>query len=238
MKIGYTKKTKETKDVLRERMPGELRHSKIFLNIGNSSSSQAKYKDYLIINTNKAVSNSMDKRTMFKLFKNNKINSVRFIDLKGFGKLKALGYILIGRDLVLREQGLNVIGLSQLFNFLNSNSYCTIKENKVLEYRVIVFRNKLLRTMIKLPKENDFTLKQENCKFIEVNTKFTPEQKQTIIDSVKSLGLDLAGVDCLVNKKGALKIIEVNSGMSLCKKSADLLFKELKSYYSRMKTNI
>ena len=231
MKIGYTKKTIETKDRLFELMPDDLKHAKIFLNIGNANSKGA--PGYLMLNKPENVKNAADKKAMFKVFKENRINSVKFIDLKGLGKFKAIGYLLTGKDLVLREQGLNVIGISQLFRFLKSKEWVTLKEEKVIEYRVIVFRDKILRAMIKLPNKKDFTLKQENCRFIDIKPEFINETiPKDVIKSVKCLGLDLAGVDCLINKKGEFKILEVNSGMSLCSKSIGLLFNELR----RMKT--
>ena len=204
-------------------MPDELEHTKIFLNIGNTNSKGK--KGYAILNTTKAVKNSVDKKKMFKLFKENEIKSVKFINLNNFlGKIKAVGYLAIGKDLVLREVGLNILGISQLVNFLKSKEYATIKEKKVLEYRILVFKDKILRTTIKLPKEKDFILKQENCKFIKVKPNFSKEEKKNIINSVKCLGLDLGGVDVLVNNKNEMKIIEVNSGMSLCSESVRLVF--------------
>jgi len=228
MKIGYTKRTRETKERIKDLMSDSLKRKKVFLNIGNTKSGADKYKriGYLILNSNKAVENSADKKKMFRLFKENKINSVKFIELTFFGKLKSICYLLIGKDLVLREKGLNVLGISQFINFLKSENYVTLKENKIIEYRVIVFKNKIIRVMIKLAKEKDFSLKWENCRFKEVD-KDTLKDKENIIKSVSCLNLDLAGVDVLVNKKGESKIIEVNSGMSLNEKSINLLFKEI-----------
>ncbi len=226
MRIGYTKKTKETKEKLLELMPDELKNTKIFLNIGNANSKGK--KGYTMLNDTKAVQNSVDKRKMFKLFKEHNIKSVKFIKLDNFlEKLKAVGYLARGKDLVLRDVGLNVLGISQLISFIKSKGYATIKEEKVLEYRVLVFKDKILRTTIKLPKEKDFVLKQENCKFVEVKPNFSDEEKENIINSIKCLKLDLGGVDVLVNDKGEMKIIEVNSGMSLCSKSAKLVFDEI-----------
>ena len=211
-------------------MPDELKYTKIFLNIGNTNSKGK--KGYTILNTTKAVKNSVDKKKMFKLFKENEIKSVKFINLDNFlGKIKAVGYLTIGKDLVLREVGLNILGISQLINFLKSKEYATIKEKKVLEYRVLVFKDKILRTTIKLPKQKDFILKQENCKFVGVKPKFSEEDKKNIINSVKCLGLDLGGVDVLVNGKDEMKIIEVNSGMSLCSKSVKLVFDEIMKWW-------
>jgi len=232
MKFGYTKKTKETKEKLLELMPYELEYTKIFLNIGNAKSKGK--RGYVILNEPKAVKNSVDKKRMFRLFKENKIKSLRFIDLDNFlGKIKAIGYLTIGKDLVLRDIGLNILGISQLINFLKSKEYATLKEKKILEFRVLVFKDKILRTTIKLPKEKDFVLKQENCKFVEVKPNFSDEDKKNIINSVKCLGLDLGGVDVLINDKNEMKIIEVNSGMSLCSKSVRLVFKEITKWWKK-----
>jgi len=164
---------------------------------------------YIIINHPDYVKNSVNKKIMFECFLNSGINALTYISYSQLFKPKNLFKLLTGK-LFLR------------------NEYATIKEKKVLEYRIIVFNGKTLKTYIKIPRNKDFILKKANCTFKRIESRFPSHVDINIINSVKCLGLDLAGVDMLVNDKGEFKIIEVNSGPGMGKKTIKQLFKEIK----------
>ena len=207
--IGYTKKTKETATLIRDMMPHFYKN--IYLNLGNSNSDVKRLLNngYIIINHPDYVKNSVNKKIMFECFLNSGINALTYISYSQLFKPKNLFKLLTGK-LFLR------------------NEYATIKEKKVLEYRIIVFNGKTLKTYIKIPRNKDFILKKANCTFKRIESRFPSHVDINIINSVKCLGLDLAGVDMLVNDKGEFKIIEVNSGPGMGKKNIKQLFKEIK----------
>ncbi|MFA6023566.1 MAG: hypothetical protein WC781_05750 [Candidatus Pacearchaeota archaeon] len=245
MEIIYCEKTKETGERLVNLMPEELTERNIILNVGNSNYRQKDNSpignEELILNSVNSIKNCVNKKEMFRIFKENRIKSVSFIDLdKPMGKIKSSVILLFGKELVLRkDKEIEVIKLSEIKRlFKNKFDYATIKENRILEYRIIVFKNKVVRAMVKLNYGGDFVLKQDNSKFIDVNINKIPHKTiNNLLKATKYLGIDLCGIDLLVNKNGKFKILEVNSGMALCSKSINQFYDILRYYLFMEKIN-
>ena len=108
--------------------------------------------------------------------------------------------------------------------------YCTKFEEKDKEWRFVVFRGKVLRAMEKVPNIDTEIWKQKNCDFRHVNERFLDsEVRYECLEACKDLGIDLAGVDVLVNTSGEVKVIEVNSGMAMGSRTAGRLFRRIES---------
>ena len=213
MEIKYTKKTCITGRLLKEYMLESLEDKKILLNLGNSHLNIGKYiiEGYNILNSLESIRNSANKRRMFRLFKENNIRCLKYVPIEDLNTSK---YFLER----LTSQ------------FFIRNGYATIKEDKSIEYRIIVFRNRILKTYIKIPQTNEFILKKQNCVFKRMRMPFDYNIQENIINSVKCLGLDLAGVDMLINKKGEDKIIEVNSGPGMGIPTIKMLYRQIERY--------
>lgn len=231
MIILKCKKTEETCQRLRDLMPRSLRDKKIALNMGNSELKKD-YSKYLLLNNPEAVKRAVNKKKMFEVLEDNRINCLKYMDIEYLkGKAEAVVSLFSGKEIVLRDGGdIKVITASELRELYNPKwKYATIKENKLLEYRFVVFRDKILRAMVKANAKGDFRVKQENSEFRMIDiTKIPEDAINNIIKSVKCLGLDLAGVDVLLNMKDEFKIIEVNSGMALSPRSIKRLYKAVK----------
>lgn len=206
MEIGYTKKTHITGKLMEEIMPDVLRDKDIILNLGNSNLSMYNIPlGCVTLNHPLSVRNSANKKRMFELFQQNNIRCLKYVPY-GVGQVR-----LYNRH--------------QLFK---RKYYATVREDKLREFRIIVFKNKILKTYEKVPNNNDFVLKKENCTFKRVRFPFQRDIETNIINSVRCLGLDLAGVDMLINKKGEDKIIEVNSGPGMGIPTIKMLYREIR----------
>jgi len=234
MLIVGCNKTSETTEQLNNLLPNDLKNTNILLNIGYSKFKETDYKDYLILNTTESIKNCLDKKLMFKILKKNQVKCLKYFDLnKNIDKVRTIFYLLLNKELVLRnEKSLKVINFKEFKEIFNKKwKYSTLKENKLIEYRIIVFKNRIVRAMIKLNTSKDFQIKQENSKFIDIDINKLPKKVlKNIFKAVNSLKIDLSGIDILINKKGKFKIIEVNSGMSLCSKSIKRFYDILRYY--------
>jgi len=230
MLIVNCNKTSETAERL-ENYSNAIKGN-FLINLGNSSLKEENYKDYIIINKVEGIKNCVNKKDMFRLLKKGKVSSLDYLNLKNPIDLIKGFMILYTKSLVFRkERKLKIINNHiDYFTLLKNYDYATIKENKVLEYRVLMFKDYPFRILLKLNKTNDFKLKQENCKFISVNL-IREDIVKECIKATKSIGIDLAGIDILINNKFEPKIIEINSGMALCGKSIRELIKSIKEYY-------
>jgi len=227
MIINGCKRTCKTKKLMKEMLPRELKNEKILINLGDSYLNERDYPNYEIINKVSAIRNCSNKKRMFEIFKQNNIISVHYFDLRE-QRFEAVDYLYGGFKLVLRKgKEIKIIGMDKLEE-LKSYDYATIKEEKVKEYRVILFRGKIVRAMRKMPQTTDFQFKQENCKFVTVTeNSFPREVIKNMIKAQKVLGIDLCGIDLLKNTDGEWKILEVNSGMSMSPKSVEIFYKML-----------
>jgi len=232
MRIVGCKKTGETKERLKNLIPSNLRKEDILLNIGYSGFEEESFKG-VIFNKTEDIKNCVDKKMMFKIMKRNRVKCLGFLDLsKSLDKIKAVLF-LVNNDLVLRKnQDIQILNFNDLKKGLFKKwDYATIKEEKLFEYRFIIFKNHIVRAMLKLNKNNDFVLKQENSKFIDIDiNKISKRTRKNLLKAVKCLNIDLCGVDVLLNKKGKFKIIEVNSGMAMNSKSINSFYDILQYY--------
>ncbi len=188
---------------MRTLMPEELKNADIILNLGDSSATNG--YDYNWINEPEAVRNASNKRRMFELFEENEIKCITRVN----------GHFV-----------------QYFISRITRNGITTIRENKVKEYRVIVYNGRMMKVMEKVPKNGDFILKLENCDYQRVERFVIPkEDRRNIIRAVECLGLDLAGVDVLKNDKGEFKVIEVNSGPGMGEKNIGLLFRRIMEEY-------
>lgn len=213
-----------------------LKSKKILLNLGYSNLNENDYLDYLILNKAISIKNIVNKKLMLKILNNYKIKSLKCLDLKDKKDvLKAIFYLLLNRKLVLRDNGyLKIVGLKDFLKYYKKYDYATLKENKVLEYRVIIFDNKIIRVLLKNNIVKSFNLKQDNSRFIELEDYHYNSIKPLLNECLKAVRLfniDLCGIDVLINDKNEFKIIELNTGIRLCRKSRDLLIREFNRLY-------
>lgn len=230
MKICYVKKSRDTASRMRDLIPEDLMDSDVVINLGNSNPQLD--DEYFIINSAESVRNAADKQRMFEIFNRNNIKCVKYYDLNNFDTFTEAKrqMLYLNKCLVIRDNGYKLIGRKNSTQ-LPKCGYGTVREQKLKEYRIIVFRGRFLKVYEKLPFEQCFAWKQDKCKFQRVfYPDFEPEVVDNIINSVKCLGLDLGGVDLLLNTKGEYKILEVNSGMGMSDRTISQLYKRLKTY--------
>lgn len=190
-------------------------NSDFILNIGNSE-----FEGKGVLNKADKIKGCIDKKNMFREFKRNGVNCLKFYDLGSwYGWVRALFRVVFGNKLVLRKgRNCKVVRLKGFLKNYGNYDYGTLFENKVFEYRVLVFKGNIFRSMIKFnPFSKKFRLCLDNTHFKDCWVRSEIEKES--LKAVKCLGLDLAGVDVLMNDRFQFKVIEVNSGMGLQKES-------------------
>jgi glutathione synthase/RimK-type ligase-like ATP-grasp enzyme len=210
MKIAYSKKSRITARLLKEMMPESLINAKIILNLGNSKLDTSRYQDWLIINKSESISNSANKKRMFELFQQSNIKCLEY--------RQSISRVIFFRSVWFKRKW-----------------GWTRRENKVKEYRVIVFLNKIFKIYEKIPNNQiDFQWKKDNTIFTRRRMQFPEDVKLNIINSVKCIGLDLAGVDVLLNDLGEYKVIEVNSGLGMGEPTIRKLYRRISRIYRNL----
>ena len=92
----------------------------------------------------------------------------------------------------------------------------------VHEVRVNVYKGKILSVYEKLTDEKD------EFYFQYMNVEGAHHQVDAMIDSIsKNIGIDLYGMDVLVNKKGEARLLEINSGAVLLEETEPALLQLL-----------
>lgn len=218
-------RTSETADRLREQL-ADLQLD-LTINLGNSSYDDSSIDDSKIINRTEAVKKCVDKKLMFENLIKGNVKTLAYYDITRLRD--RLRTILKFNDLVLRDENrLKIVKWYRLFSHYKAYSYATGLESKIYEYRVLLYRHKPFRVMVKVNNGNDFVLKQHNSVFIDITPyRANNDVLDEAIKSSKALGIDLASVDLLVNKDNEIKVIECNSGSRLCLKSIGLLKERL-----------
>lgn len=223
MKIISGRRTVKTKRLLEESMPDSLKNVQVFINLGNSDYDTSGYYNWKIVNHLDAIRNCANKIRMFNIFKE---NDVKCLDFFKKGDMKNYGWRgFIGSKAVLKKG--KRIRITRLFR--GDWDYGTVFERKEHEYRVVVYKGAVLRAMEKIPLDGNMDiLKQKKCRFEHrpwrsLNRNVVEES----IKACKALGIDLAGVDVLINNKGEVKVIEVNSGMAMGHRTAGRLFRRI-----------
>ena len=235
MKIISSQRTCKTKQLVRELIPDWAKPKSILLNLGDSSINEREYSGYKIINRVENIRNCSNKIRMFEIFNENGIKAVTYVPIRrsDYGNLNLMRFKMKfrGKELVFRRgKELKVIPIEQVsVRDMNYYDFATIKEDKEKEYRIIIYKDKIVRAMIKINETGDFQFKQENCRFVTMDfSKFPQSVKDNLFKAVKVLGIDLCGIDLLKNTDGEFKILEINSGMSLSERSIEEFFNLLK----------
>jgi len=77
------------------------------------------------------------------------------------------------------------------------------------DIRVLVVGGKTIGAMVLRPKEGDFRANFHLSKDSRFKT-LSPEQKKTALDSASAMGLEIAGVDLIVDTEDRVNVVEVN----------------------------
>lgn len=112
--------------------------------------------------------------------------------------------------------------------------------NKRREYRVHVFRNKILGIYEKVPlvegaANRPKLFKSDTCKFVRCDpaiSRVDRAAQELCIASVSALGLDIAGVDLIRDRDGNFTICEVNSSPGLNNNNIERLKNEISNHLS------
>lgn len=230
MKIVGSKKSKETKKLMREMIPEELKEKKIFLNLGWSNY-DGNYEAEIVFNNIIAVGNCADKYQMHKLFALHGVPSVEFCDFNTKeGRKKAIENISIEEKFVLRGRD-NLINWDDIYELWGVADYATIYEKPKKEYRVLMFKGRPFRVMEKKLKEgheNDWQRHIENCDFKAIAIRgINNDVIDACVKACNAVGIDLAGVDVMITQDNKVKVIEVNSAPSMNDVSIRKFFKRL-----------
>ena len=230
MKIAYCKRSSVTGRTLQKEIG--YKYNGVLLNLGNSSFTEEDYYKE-VINRVKAIRNCVNKKRMFEILKSYSVPSLTYFDLKKIGDIiRAEAYIIKGKALVLRNNTrFKIVSSIREFKSEYRNyTYATLKERKLKEYRIVMFKGVPIRRMIKIVDEPNFKLKQDNCHFVTIENA-REDIIQACKEAVSCLEIDLCGIDICITDKDRAKIIEVNSGMSLSERSRERLKEELKKRY-------
>ena len=240
MRIIYHEISKDTAEKLYVYMPKELRDEKILINLGDSSFDESKYKDYQIINKTEAIKNCVSKASSLKKLRKKGVSVVKTYDLKKFNPFLFLywiiRYLMWGRKAILKGRySIRVLGLKKFWALLPKIEkflYLMPKYKKSQEYRVILYKGKVLRIMEKTPNPNRFAWKNEFCRFHEIPyywhwCQFFKEIKRECSKASLLLKIDLCGIDIMRIGQDEVRILEVNSGCGLGKPSIRKFYKEL-----------
>jgi len=197
--------------------------------LGNSQfNAEKEYAEqgWRIVNRVKAIRKCVDKKAMFRAFEKAGVKSLSFFDLKtASGLIHAGTLVSMGKKMVFRR-GRAYLIVSNTLDFVRNYGlfdYATVFEDKLLEWRVLVYKGKVFKVMKKDADDDGvFALKQESTRFRRVDSPLKEVAEQSV-KAAAALGLDLCGVDVCLTKKGDVKVIEANSGMALGKHSCRLL---------------
>ena len=226
MKIIYCDATCETGERAEEIFLETLPDYALNLGVSNYSHENDLIKQgFKIINKTDAIKNCVNKKRMFEKLVG-KVETLEYYDLKKPSHLfKALIRLIQNKEIVVRKKWSETEPrrINSLFKFVRQYKkydYATLYEDKRLEWRALVFRNKLFKLMLKNAVEENtelssWQLKQINCDFDEIKN---PGNKKLIAECEKAaeiLGIDLCGIDVCLTNDLKLKIIEVNSGMAM-----------------------
>jgi len=227
-----TRITKETFERIIEEYD-KLPSGKWLFNLGNGNfGGQGRYESegYNIINKVNNIKNCSNKKRMFEILRQNKVPSLIYYDLNiSQDRLRAMQHIRNGGIICLRRRkSLKRVKTLEGFNRLyQSYNYATAQENKRYEYRVVMLKDNVVVVYVKNPSLKVFKYKQEYCTFGRITLEKNSDILEVCKQSTKALGIDICGIDVLVNKKGQAKIIEVNSGNGMAGRTIKKIMKML-----------
>lgn len=186
---------------------------------------------FKIINKVENIKNCSNKKRMFEILTHNNVPCLEYFDLDNPTDIfYAKHAIAIGKILCLRRRKrLKRVDNLNSFNYHRDwYRYATTKENKRFEYRVVMLYNEPIVVFIKNPNDHIFKYKQEYCTFARITLPKDDSVLKVCKQATKALGIDMCGVDILVNKKGEAKIIEVNSGNGMAGRTIKKIMKLLR----------
>ena len=238
MRITYARRGSRTGRMLSELMPEELCDTPLVLNLGNSNFDEQPYLDegYDFINRSRNIKNCVNKKSMFLNLIMADIPCLDYYDLE---ELESINHsyldLLLGKTLLLRSPHYRDYMLvsrdTPVVPFNPRYTYATKLEDKLREWRIIVFNGRIFRDWEKTPLDpTELYWHKENCVFSKVRyPNNIPED--LALRSALALGMDLCGVDILENKDHDYKVIEVNSSMALSETSVLRLYRRIMRSY-------
>lgn len=220
--IAYTKHGCVTGKALRQALGAKRKRTNkkmkcdLLIRWGSSedlSQSQAKTE----LNSREAVSNASNKKRMLELLKQAEITIPRFsCNVSEISELADESGNVYIRD----KQG--VVRYGNDFNIYSDSYFTEPVKNKQREYRVQVFRDKIMGVYEKIPLTEEvpklyksYTCKFSKCDITLEGARVHKEAQEMCINSVKALGLDFGGVDLIRDSEGNFTVCEVNSAMGL-----------------------
>jgi predicted ATP-grasp superfamily ATP-dependent carboligase len=205
--------------VLRVRMDGDYKPTKddVVINWGNGHNPCWNYKLPLMLNTSKAICNSVNKVDMFYLFKDHGVTTPVWTQYKDW----ALKWIAKGEWAVARTEleGFDGSGI-KLVKESKDLPDCNLYSKYVpidREFRFYVFKDKVIDVLDKKRKiiaKADPYIHTESLGWVFCqNPEWWPKPaEQEAVKAVKALGLDFGGVDIIWNKeKETSYVLEVNT---------------------------
>jgi len=204
----------------------ELTNKDVLIRYGVTYFPKKDYDCRIVINSARAVSDTIDKVLSTKLLLRSNIpmpkvffdsNKIRYKDLPVFRRLKN------------HSKGKDIIIVRKLKDMPKGDFFTKYIPSK-REYRILVFRGQALRIQLKHKKKESVRDKVKNSehgyRFLNVFEHNVPMEKRLIqiaIRSVQVLNLDFGAVDILVGRNGRPYVLEVNSAPRLNRSGRELL---------------
>jgi glutathione synthase/RimK-type ligase-like ATP-grasp enzyme len=185
-----------------------------------------------ILNKPQAVSNAINKTKAYKCFTDYGVPTPKLLSMFEVAMVIGGGGEVVQRNIDNGKDGdgLSIIGTEKEYNSdaAMHTEYCKISS----EYRVVVFKEKVLCIHKKLCKERIKTSSNGVLWSIRKTEAFSAKFNKVCIDAVKALGLDFGGIDIAMTDKG-LKVFEVNSALEVTPMIRTKLCNEFNAYHDR-----
>ena len=180
-----------------------------------------------VLLSSKALSDSRDKVKSLQLFAQNKIPTPNSVVVGKTVQIKLLQQVLGKPPWILKipegTQGIGVV-LSETNRSAESTIEAFVKlgsrvivqeyieESKASDIRVFVVNNQIVGAMKRTAEQGFRSNLHRGATGVEIA--LTDQEKEVALKAVKTMGLNVAGVDLLQSRKGAL-VMEVNSSPGL-----------------------
>ncbi len=213
--IGANRKTL---NLMREMGFGVSDDIALNMGISNPSFEQA-WSGKTWINKPEAVRGNVDKFSMLEKLEEAGVNVPYFERITSERQLRqALG---THNALVFKPDNKIIRDEAKLRNIVRNrglaNKYYTRFVQHDREFRVIIYKNKIVKLYEKLRLANSFNFmwKIKRCEFKEVSWKENKAVYREAKKAVKVMGLDLCGVDVIEDSNGKPVVLETNSAMGM-----------------------